>query len=121
MAREFLLDSSADAWPKLIDRLLASPRYGEKWGRHWLDLARYGDTAGFEQDPYHLDAWRYRDWVIKSFNADKPYDRFVKEQIAGDELWPDKPDARSERDSTASAQSGHAFQGGGYQPDRKDD
>jgi len=72
-----------------------SPRYVEKWGRHWLDLVRYGDTAGFEQDPYTLEAWRYRDYVIKSFNDDKPYDRFVKEQIAGDELWPDNPDART--------------------------
>ena len=71
--------------------MLASPRYGEKWGRHWLDLVRYGDTAGFEQDPYLLYAWRYRDYVIDSFNNDKPYDRFVKEQIAGDELYPDDP------------------------------
>ncbi len=92
--RAFLNDSSPDAWEHLIDSLLASPRYGEKWGRHWLDLVRYGDTAGFEQDPYTLEAWRYRDYVIKSFNDDKPYDRFAKEQIAGDELWPDNPDAR---------------------------
>jgi hypothetical protein len=75
--------------------LLASPRYGEKWGRHWLDLVRYGDTAGFEQDPYLLYAWRYRDYVIESFNQDKPYDRFVKEQIAGDELYPDDPVAQT--------------------------
>ena len=93
-AQQFINDKSPDAWSKLIDQLLASPRYGEKWGRHWLDLVRYGDTAGFEQDPYLLDAWRYRDYVIDSFNADKPYDRFVKEQIAGDELWPDEPKAR---------------------------
>lgn len=86
-------DGSADAWPQLVERLLASPRYGEKWGRHWLDLVRYGDTAGFETDPYHLDAWRYRDYVIKSFNEDKPYDRFIREQIAGDELWPEDADA----------------------------
>ena len=79
----FLNDKSPDAWAKVIDSLLASPRYGEKWGRHWLDLVRYGDTAGFEQDPYILEAWRYRDYVIKSFNDDKPYDRFAKEQIAG--------------------------------------
>ena len=95
MMQAFLADQRPDAWERLIDRLLESPRYGEKWGRHWLDLARYGDTAGFEQDPHLLDAWRYRDWVIRSFNADKPYDRFVKEQIAGDELWPDSIDARS--------------------------
>jgi hypothetical protein len=94
-ARKFIDDTSPDAWEKLIDELLASPRYGEKWGRHWLDLVRYGDTSGFEQDPYLLDAWRYRDYVIDSFNADKPYDRFVKEQIAGDEIWPDDPKART--------------------------
>jgi hypothetical protein len=93
--RTFLKDNSPDAWEHLIDALLASPRYGEKWGRHWLDLVRYGDTAGFEQDPYTLEAWRYRDYVIKSFNDDKPYDRFAKEQIAGDELWPDNADART--------------------------
>jgi hypothetical protein len=87
----FVANPAADAYEKLIDELLASPRYGEKWGRHWLDLARYGDTAGFEQDPYLLYAWRYRDYVIDSFNNDKPYDRFVKEQIGGDELYPDDP------------------------------
>ena len=92
---EFLGDQSPKAWESAIDQLLASPRYGEKWGRHWLDLARYGDTAGFEQDPYLLIAWRYRDYVIKSFNDDKPYDRFAKEQIAGDELFPDDAEARS--------------------------
>lgn len=91
----FLADERPDAWERLLDTLLASPRYGEKWGRYWLDLVRYGDTSGFEQDPYLLDAWRYRDWVIKSLNDDKPYDRFVKEQIAGDELWPEEPDART--------------------------
>ncbi|MCU1327150.1 MAG: Planctomycete cytochrome, partial [Bryobacterales bacterium] len=86
---KFANDPAPDAYDKLIDALLASPRYGEKWGRHWLDLARYGDTSGFEQDPYLLYAWRYRDYVIDSFNSDKPYDRFVKEQIGGDELYPD--------------------------------
>jgi len=91
---EFLADKSPNAWEKVVDKLLASPRYGEKWGRHWLDLARYGDTAGFEQDPYLLIAWRYRDYVIKSFNDDKPYDRFTKEQIAGDELYPSDPESR---------------------------
>ncbi|MES1257032.1 MAG: PSD1 and planctomycete cytochrome C domain-containing protein [Acidobacteriota bacterium] len=88
---KFVNDAAPDAYEKLIDELLASPRYGEKWGRHWLDLARYGDTSGFEQDPYLLYAWRYRDYVIDSFNNDKPYDRFVKEQIGGDELYPDDP------------------------------
>ncbi len=91
---EFLADKSANAWEKVVDKLLASPRYGEKWGRHWLDLARYGDTAGFEQDPYLLIAWRYRDYVVKAFNDDKPYDRFVKEQIAGDELYPTDAESR---------------------------
>jgi hypothetical protein len=92
---QFIADPSPDAYEKLIDELLASPRYGEKWGRHWLDLVRYGDTSGFEQDPYLLYAWRYRDYVIESFNNDKPYDRFIKEQIAGDELYPDDPAAQS--------------------------
>lgn len=92
---QFAADKSPDAYEKLVDELLASPRYGEKWGRHWLDLVRYGDTSGFEQDPYLLYAWRYRDYVIDSFNQDKPYDRFVKEQIAGDELFPDDPPSQS--------------------------
>jgi hypothetical protein len=91
--RAFVNDPAPDAYEKLVDRLLDSPRYGEKWGRHWLDLVRYGDTGGFEQDPYVLEAWRFRDWVIRSFNQDKPYDRFVKEQLAADELWPDNPEA----------------------------
>ncbi len=90
----FTRDGSAGAYEALVDRLLASPRYGEKWGKHWLDLVRYGDTAGFEQDPYNLYAWRYRDYVIQSFNEDKPYDRFVKEQIAGDEIYPEDPQAQ---------------------------
>ena len=85
----FVKDDSRDAYEKLVDRLLASPRYGERWGRHWLDVVRYADTGGFETDMYYANAWRYRDYVIKSFNDDKPYDRFVQEQIAGDELWPD--------------------------------
>ena len=92
--QDFLNDSRPDAYSRLIERLLASERYGEKWAKHWLDLVRYGDTSGFEQDPYLLYAWRYRDYVIQSFNADKPYDRFVKEQIAGDELYPDEPTAQ---------------------------
>ena len=87
--------SEDEAWAKVVERLLASPRYGEKWGRHWLDLVRYGDTAGFEQDPYILEAWRYRDYVIQSFNEDKPYDTFIKEQLAGDEIYPDDPAART--------------------------
>ena len=85
---EFVNDAAPDAYEKLIDRLLASPRYGERWGRHWLDVVRYADTGGFETDLYYANAWRYRDYVIKSLNDDKPYDRFVQEQVAGDELWP---------------------------------
>ena len=91
----FVRDQSPEAWSKLVDELLASPHYGEKWGRHWLDLVRYSDTAGFELDSYIHDAWRYRDWVIDSFNEDKPYDRFIREQIAADELYPEDPVART--------------------------
>ncbi len=91
-AREFLDDDSPEAWEKLIDRLLDSPHYGERWGQHWLDIARYADTAGNSNDYERSNAWRYRDYVIRSFNNDKPYDRFVREQIAGDELSPDDPE-----------------------------
>jgi len=80
---------------ELVDRLLQSPRYGERWARHWLDLVRYAESDGFRIDDYRPEAWRYRDYVIRSFNADKPYDRFVQEQLAGDELWPDDPEART--------------------------
>ena len=76
-----------------MEEMLASPRYGERWGRHWLDLARYAETDGFEHDAVRPHAWRYRDYVIKAFNEDKPFDRFVKEQVAGDELWPGEPEA----------------------------
>jgi hypothetical protein len=80
----FVNDKAADAYEKLIDRLLASPRYGERWGRHWLDVARFAESHGFERDQIRDHAWRYRDYVIKSFNDDKPYPQFVKEQLAGD-------------------------------------
>ena len=89
---QFINDESPDAYEALIDRLLESKHYGERWGRHWLDVVRYADSAGFETDEFFPDAWRYRDYVIKSFNEDKPYDRFVQEQIAADELWPDDLD-----------------------------
>jgi mono/diheme cytochrome c family protein len=89
----FRADSSSEAVVKVIDRLLSSPHYGERWGRHWLDLARYADSGGFEFDIDRPNAWRYRDYVIRSFNEDKPYDRFLQEQLAGDELDPDKADA----------------------------
>jgi cytochrome c553 len=89
----FVNDPAPGAWEKVVDRLLASPRYGERWGRHWLDLARFAETDGFEHDAVRPHSWRYRDYVIRSFNADKPFDRFVREQIAGDELWPGDPEA----------------------------
>ncbi|MDZ4799842.1 MAG: PSD1 and planctomycete cytochrome C domain-containing protein [Bryobacteraceae bacterium] len=82
----FVNDKSADAWEKLIDRLLESPHYGERWGRHWLDVARYADSNGYEHDFDRPNAWRYRDYVIRSFNADKPWNVFLREQLAGDEL-----------------------------------
>lgn len=85
----FVTDESDDAWERLIDRLLASPHYGERWGRHWLDVVRYAETNGFERDSSKPEVWRYRDWVVSSLNSDKPYDRFLIEQIAGDEL-PDR-------------------------------
>ena len=90
----FLADGSAAAFERVIDRLLASPQYGERWARHWLDLARYADSEGFKSDETRPNVWRYRDYVIRSFNSDKPYDRFVKEQIAGDELYPNDLDAK---------------------------
>jgi len=90
---DFLADDSPGAWERVVDRLLASPHYGEQWARHWLDLVRYADTNSFERDGDKPHAWRYRDWVIRSLNDDKPYDRFVTEQIAGDELPDPTPDA----------------------------
>ncbi|MCH2212545.1 MAG: DUF1549 and DUF1553 domain-containing protein [Fuerstiella sp.] len=89
---QFSAGLSADGWMKLVDSLLESPHYGERWGRHWLDVARYADSGGYETDIYYRNAWRYRDYVVKSFNDDKPYNIFVQEQIAGDELWPDNLD-----------------------------
>ncbi|MBI3210665.1 MAG: PSD1 domain-containing protein [Candidatus Solibacter usitatus] len=88
----FAGDKDPRAFEKLIDRLLASPRYGERWGRHWLDVVRYADTGGFETDVLLPNAWRYRDYVIRSFNSDKPYNIFVQEQIAADEIWPSNLD-----------------------------
>ena len=88
----FVSDNSADAYAKVVDRLLASPAYGERWARHWLDVVRYADSGGYETDILYEQAWRYRDYVIRSFNDDKPYDRFLMEQVAGDELWPGQTD-----------------------------
>lgn len=88
----FVSDESADAYEKLVDRLLASPRYGERWARHWLDLVRYADSDGYRIDDFRPTAWRYRDYVINALNSDKPYDEFVREQIAGDEMIPRTPE-----------------------------
>ena len=82
----FMNDTAPGAWERLIDKLLASPHYGERWGRHWLDAARYADSSGYENDTDQPNLWRYRDYVVKSFNEDKPYNTFIKEQIAGDEI-----------------------------------
>ncbi|MDE0101247.1 MAG: PSD1 and planctomycete cytochrome C domain-containing protein [Bryobacterales bacterium] len=92
--RDFMADKSPGSWERLIDRLLASPAYGEQWGRHWLDVVRYADTAGNSNDYERSNAWRYRDYVVRAFNSDKPYDQFVIEQLAGDELRPDDPEMR---------------------------
>ncbi|MEI6712190.1 MAG: PSD1 and planctomycete cytochrome C domain-containing protein [Verrucomicrobiota bacterium] len=91
-ASDFLNDTRPDAYERLIDGLLASPRYGERWAQHWLDLVRYAESDGYNEDAYRPAAWPYRDWVIRSLNADKPYDQFVREQLAGDEIDPSNPD-----------------------------
>ena len=89
----FLLDTSPDAYDKVVDRLLASPDYGVRQARWWLDLARFGETNGFEYDEARPNAWRYRDWVVDAFNRDLPYDEFARLQLAGDALRPDDPAA----------------------------
>ena len=88
----FIKDPAPDAYERLVDRLLASPAYGERWARHWLDVVHYGDTHGYDKDQPRPNAWPYRDYVIRALNADKPYARFVQEQIAGDMLFPDTAD-----------------------------
>ena len=90
---EFLAESSSDAYAHAVDRLLASPRYGERWARHWMDAAHFAETHGHDQDRIRTNAWPYRDYLIGSFNSDKPYRRFVQEQVAGDVLFPDDPQA----------------------------
>ena len=90
--KNFLSDKSPDAYEKLVDRLLASPQYGERWARHWLDAVHFGETHGYDKDKLRLNAWPYRDYVIRSLNADKPYGRFVAEQLAGDKLFPGTPE-----------------------------
>ncbi len=89
---ELISDDKPGAYERLVDRLLADPRYGERWGRHWLDLARYSDSTGGEANRELFHIWRYRDYVIDAFNDDKPYDEFVKEQLAADEFAPGDPD-----------------------------
>ena len=93
MVSAFLSDSSPEAYERLVDQLLASPRYGERWGRHWLDVAHYGESHGYDKDKARRHSWPYRDYVIRSFNQDKPYGRFLQEQLAGDFLWPDSAEA----------------------------
>ena len=89
----FAADTSPDAYERLVDRLLANPRYGERWSRHWLDVVRFAQTNGLERDDEKPNAWRYRDYLIRSLNHDKPYDQFLKEQLAGDEMTPLTDDA----------------------------
>ncbi len=97
----FLADESPQAFARLIDRLLSSPRYGERWGRHWLDVARYADSNGLDENMAFANAYRYRDYVIDSFNSDVPFDQFVREQIAGD-LLPAENDAAKRRNVVAT-------------------
>ncbi len=93
----FLADRDANAYEKVVDRLLASPHFGERWGRHWLDIARYAESSGKTVNMNYPHAWRYRDYVIAAFNGDKPYDQFVKEQLAGDLMPTDDPKKKAER------------------------
>ena len=116
-ADEFLNDNSADAYEKLVDRLLASPGYGIRWAQHWLDLAHYADSNGFELDADRPDAWRYRDWVIDALNNDMPYDKFLALQIAGDEIRPGDVSALI---ATGFARSGpREVVGGNIAPEEK--
>ncbi len=89
--QQFLEDTRPDAYQRLVEQLLSSPRYGERWGRHWMDIAHYADTHGYERDQPRHHAWRYRDYIIESFNHDRPYDQFLIQQIAGDVMDPDNP------------------------------
>jgi hypothetical protein len=86
----FLADPRPDAYARVVDRLLASPHYGERWAQHWLDVVRYAESNGYEADGERPHAWRYRDYVIGAFNDDLPWDRFITEQLAGDLLWKDE-------------------------------
>ncbi|HEY2893265.1 MAG TPA: DUF1549 domain-containing protein, partial [Pirellulales bacterium] len=90
---DFLADTSGEAYERLVDRLLDSPRYGERWAQHWLDVVRFAETDGFKEDAFRPSAHKYRDYVIRAFNRDLPYDRFIVEQLAGDEIAPDDPES----------------------------
>ncbi len=96
---EFLNDKRRDAYERLVDKLLASPRYGEHQARLWMDVIRYSDSNGFDWDEFRPKAWRFRDYVIRSFNADKPFDQFIREQLAGDELFDGPPKNETEQDA----------------------
>src|SRR5205807_6933852 len=111
---DFTADRRSDAYERAVERLLASPHYGERWGRHWLDAARYADTNGYEKDrPRSI--WPYRDWVIKAFNKDMPYDEFAIEQLAGDLL----PEATLEqRVATGFLRNSMLNQEGGIEPEQ---
>jgi hypothetical protein len=114
--RSFLADRSTSAWERAVDRLMPKPQYGERLALKWLDVVRYADTDGFEVDELRPDAWRYRDYVVCSFNADKPYDRFIREQIAGDELFPGNAEALL---ALGFLRAGPRHQVGGNQDDEK--
>ncbi len=97
----FLADVGPDAYARVVDRLLASPRYGERWGQHWLDVVRFAESAGHDGNNAYLHAWQFRDYVIRAFNADKPYDQFIVEQLAGD-LLPKTGDAQRDFDQVVA-------------------
>jgi Protein of unknown function (DUF1553)/Protein of unknown function (DUF1549)/Planctomycete cytochrome C len=92
----FAADARPEAYEELIEQLLASPAYGERWARHWLDVVRYSDSGGYDTDILYEQAWRYRQYCIRSFQEDKPFDRFLEEQVAGDELWPEQAEAMAD-------------------------
>jgi mono/diheme cytochrome c family protein len=92
----FAADARPEAYEELIERLLASPAYGERWARHWLDVVRYSDSGGYDTDILYEQAWRYRQYCVRSFQDDKPFDRFLEEQVAGDELWPEQAEAMAD-------------------------
>ena len=97
---EFISDKRRDAYEKLVERLLGSPRYGERWGRYWLDLVHYGESHGYDKDKVRGNSWPYRDYVIRAFNEDKPYSRFVQEQLAGDVFTRSRREVSSPPDSS---------------------